>query len=106
MFLGECSDSFLLKTIRTKDKFSCLQKCQENKKENCSWITFAPDAHCLLLAECGNLNETLCPTCISGQKECLIPKPNCLVNGDCEGMKYFFRNCKINFQHLHIFFNA
>jgi hypothetical protein len=84
-FSGECSDSELISTTVTKDEFSCLKKCHETG--NCSWITFVPDVHCLLMTDCNKLDATLCPSCVSGQKECSVPTPTCFVEGECEGEK-------------------
>ena len=82
---GECIFSQHIDILASKDEFQCLELCQNNV--NCTWFTFYPDdsASCQLFATCGSISDTLCPQCITGQKECSSPEPVCWVQGHCLG---------------------
>jgi hypothetical protein len=78
---GECTNSQELEIIPSKDEFECLESCHQNI--NCTWFTFFPDSGvCHLLSSCGSIEETFCPNCISGQKECDNTVPICFVQGN------------------------
>ena len=77
---GECTNSDIIDIVPSNDEFECLENCQNNA--NCTWFTFYPDARgCLLVANCGDVEDTFCSNCVSGEKECEIPKPVCSVQG-------------------------
>jgi hypothetical protein len=69
-----------LDILPSKDEFQCLESCQENS--NCTWFSFFPDSNfCQTFSSCKNIDETSCPNCISGQRECENPVPICFVQG-------------------------
>ena len=81
---GECNNGQLLSVQATANEFKCLDICQLNR--NCAWFSFNPESgSCLLFASCLNFDESLCPLCVNGQKECTIPEPICQTEGFCLG---------------------
>jgi hypothetical protein len=90
---GECTNSQGLDILPSVDEFQCLESCQENT--NCTWFSFFPDSNfCQTFSSCKNVDETLCPNCISGQRECENLAPTCFVQGN------------IYLDHLNIFLTA
>ena len=78
---GECTQSSLISIKETDNVAICLDFCKDN--EDCNWFTFVPYASvCELLADCGELDDTNCKDCISGQRECEAPK--CDIPGLCQ----------------------
>ena len=78
---GECTNSQDVDTLPSNDEFQCLESCQ--KIANCTWFSFFPDSSvCHLMSSCGNIEDTFCPNCVSGQKECDNPTPVCFVKGN------------------------
>ena len=81
---GECTNSTLLSFQTTTDQYECLNICKSQAK--CTWFTFKLETKvCLLFETCGNVDATLCPQCVSGQRECSPPEPICWVQGYCHG---------------------
>ena len=81
---GECTNSTLLSFQTTTDQYECLDNCKS--QANCTWFTFKLETKvCLLFETCGNVDATLCPQCVSGQRECSPPEPICWVQGYCHG---------------------
>ena len=81
---GECTNSTLLSFQTTTDQYECLDICKS--QANCTWFTFKLETKvCLLFETCGNVDATLCPQCVSGQRECSPPEPICWVQGYCHG---------------------
>ena len=105
---GECMFSQHIEIVVSKDEFQCLESCQNNV--NCTWFTFYPDDYgtCQLFASCGKIDDTLCPLCKTGQKECTIPEPVCWIQGHCLGnvthtetnIGYYFFRSKMSFYSL------
>ncbi len=80
---GECISSQEINIVPSQDEFQCNQECKESSK--CAWYTFFPDSNaCHLLSSCGSIEDTYCQNCISGQKECDIPKPVCFAQGNID----------------------
>jgi hypothetical protein len=78
---GECTNSQELEILLSEDEFECLDSCQQNT--NCTWFSFFPNSNvCHLLSSCGRVEDTFCPNCISGQKECDNPVPVCFAPGN------------------------
>ncbi len=78
---GECRNSLGLDILPSTDKFQCLKSCQENS--NCTWFSFFPDSNvCQTFSSCENIDKTLCPNCISGQRGCESQAPICFVPGN------------------------
>ena len=81
---GECTFGQQVDVLESADELQCLTICQATA--NCTWFTFFPNSEsCELFSSCGTVDDTLCPECISGQKECSIPEPTCWVQGNCHG---------------------
>ena len=81
---GECIFSQNFDILAAKEEIQCLEMCQNNA--NCTWFTFYPETDiCQLFVSCGSIDDTYCPLCTTGQKECSIPEPVCWVEGLCLG---------------------
>ena len=81
---GECIFSQNIDILAAKEEIQCLEMCQNNV--NCTWFTFYPETDiCQLFVSCGSIDDTYCPLCTTGQKECSIPEPVCWVEGLCLG---------------------
>ena len=75
---GECTLSENIEIVSADDELKCLDRCQT--KFNCTWFTFYPNSEtCQLFSNCKNIEESFCPLCISGQKDC--PDPICGKQG-------------------------
>ena len=78
---GECTNSQHLDVLTSEDEFQCLESCQNTA--NCTWFSFFPNSQgCHLMSSCGSIDDTFCPNCISGQRECEKPAPICFVKGN------------------------
>ncbi len=77
---GECTNGSKITILHSKNEIQCLRSCQQN--DNCTWFTFFRDSNfCHLLSSCESTKDTVCPNCISGQRECENPTPICFVQG-------------------------
>ena len=81
---GECTNGTLLTAQASTNEYECLDLCKS--QANSTWFTFYPETNgCLLFESCGRVDETHCQLCLSGQKECSAPEPECWVQGFCHG---------------------
>ena len=82
---GECRDSVTVGVVATTDEFACLDHCIANQE--CKWFTFSMLTNlCLLFNDCLDLDEELCPECLSGQQGCIPDGPVCNIQGSCSGV--------------------
>ena len=75
---GQCTNTENLDILSVDDEFKCLDECHNLSK--CTWFTFNPESKsCVLFSNCVKIDESSCPLCLSGQREC--PDPVCWVQG-------------------------
>ncbi len=60
----------------------CLELCKS--KPDCNWFT-SKGSSCQLFKNCYALDLEICPDCISGEKDCIMYKPKCNIQGECAG---------------------
>ncbi len=78
--MGQCVNSNLIYEGNAKTRQDCHQKCKNN--DDCYWFTYhASQKYCLLYANCGNITESGCDSCVTGEKNCDLY--NCRIQGAC-----------------------
>ena len=78
--MGQCVNSDLIYAENAKTRQDCHQKCKNN--DDCYWFTYhASQKYCLLYANCGNITESGCDSCVTGEKNCDLY--NCRIQGSC-----------------------
>ena len=81
---GECILSQHLDLVASKDELQCLELCKQ--EVNCTWFTFYPETgSCQMFTSCLGIDDSRCPLCLTGQRECSFPEPVCWVEGQCLG---------------------
>ncbi len=77
---GECRDGYHIDHSGASSYLECQSACLNTNE--CNYFTFnEPNDFCLLLYNCTGIDDTNCPDCFTGQKDCQI----CEQPGECEG---------------------